>query len=84
MTIKDHKIIDVRTPAEYTLGHVPGSINIPLLEVIDRIEEIRAIQEPIIVCCASGIRSAQAVSILGGQGIDCKDGGSWKEVFDNF
>lgn len=46
-------VIDVRTPAEYMGGSVVGSINIPLQELHLRIEEIKAIAKPIILCCAS-------------------------------
>ncbi|MBS1530350.1 MAG: rhodanese-like domain-containing protein [Bacteroidetes bacterium] len=69
-------IIDVRTVAEYFDAHLPGSINIPLNEVSDRIGEFRR-SGGIIVCCASGIRSHKAANILKQFGIDCIDAGSW-------
>ncbi|MBK8499254.1 MAG: rhodanese-like domain-containing protein [Flavobacteriales bacterium] len=40
---KPHSIVDVRTPEEFAGGHVPGSINIPLNEVPERVEELRAL-----------------------------------------
>lgn len=73
-------IIDVRTPLEFSGGHVAGSINIPLSEIVQRIDEIRNMAQPIILCCASGGRSGQASLFLQGHGIDCENGGSWLDV----
>ncbi|MBP7239580.1 MAG: rhodanese-like domain-containing protein [Saprospiraceae bacterium] len=73
-------IVDVRTPSEYQGGHVAGSINVPLQEVPKRIEEIKALGQPILLCCASGMRSGQATTYLKGLGIACENGGGWMEV----
>jgi phage shock protein E len=73
-------IIDVRTPGEFMGGNVVGSINIPLNELAQRIDEIKQLQQPIILCCASGARSAQATAFLKGLGIECENGGSWLTV----
>ena len=73
-------IVDVRTPGEFMGGHVEGSINIPLQEIQQRIEEIKALPQPIILCCASGNRSGQATSYLRSLGIDCANGGSWLDL----
>lgn len=73
-------IIDVRTFGEFSGGNVAGSVNIPLQEVPHRIDEIKALSQPIILCCASGNRSGQAANFLKNQGIDCENGGSWLEV----
>lgn len=73
-------IVDVRTPAEFMGGHVAGSINIPLQEIQKRLAEIKAMQQPIILCCASGNRSGQATAYLQNQGVTCENGGSWMEV----
>jgi rhodanese-related sulfurtransferase len=70
-------IIDVRSPQEYFGGHVQGSINIPLNEIESRVEEIKKMTPPIILCCASGMRSGQATMYLQSMGIDCVNGGSW-------
>ncbi len=72
-------IIDVRTPAEFEGGNVAGSINIPLNELPNQIEEIKE-KKNIIFCCASGIRSHQATMLLRQYGVDCVDGGSWLDV----
>jgi len=73
-------IVDVRTPEEFNEGHVAGSLNIPLHELTDRLEEIKILQQPILLCCAKGIRSGQAVAYLHQLGIDCANGGSWQAV----
>lgn len=73
-------VVDVRTPEEFAFGHVPGSLNIPLQELPQRLDAIRALGRPLILCCASGQRSGQAVHYLRSQGIACENGGSWLEV----
>jgi rhodanese-related sulfurtransferase len=74
------KIIDVRTPEEFMGGHVAGSINIPLNEIPNRLEEFKSISDKIILCCASGNRSGQAAYFLGDHEIDCINGGPWTQV----
>jgi phage shock protein E len=73
-------IIDVRTPEEFRGGHVAGSLNIPLQEVERRLEEIKVLNQPIILCCQSGARSGSATAFLKKMGIDCENGGGWMEV----
>jgi phage shock protein E len=70
-------IVDVRTPGEFIVGNVPGSINIPLQEIPHRIDEIKKLPQPITLICMSGGRSGQATAFLQQQGIDCTNGGSW-------
>ena len=73
-------IIDVRSPAEFMGGHVANSLNIPLQEIPNKMEEIKTMKQPIILCCASGNRSGQAQHFLKSSGIDCENGGSWMDV----
>lgn len=73
-------IVDVRTPSEFMGGNVPGSINIPLQEITRRIEELKSLKQPLVLCCASGGRSGQAHGYLSHQGIDCVNAGSWLNV----
>ena len=70
-------IIDVRTSAEFMSGHVNGSVNIPLHEIMQRLDELKSFSQPIVLCCASGSRSGQATAYLRNYGIDCENGGSW-------
>ena len=80
--IKEKKgtVVDVRTPGEFMGGHVAGSINIPLQELMQRMDELKQIKQPLILCCASGNRSGQAQGYLSSQGIECYNGGSWLNV----
>ncbi len=73
-------IVDVRTTMEFMGGHVAGSINIPLNEIPERMEELKQLQSPLILCCASGGRSGQAAGYLGSLGLDCINAGSWTNV----
>lgn len=73
-------IVDVRSQAEFAGGHVEGSVNIPLQEVPNRVEEFKTMSQPIQLCCASGNRSGQATAFLKGKGIECTNAGSWQDV----
>ena len=73
-------IVDVRTPQEFRSGHVEGAINIPLQEIQEKLPEMKNMMKPLILCCASGSRSDQAVQFLSQQGIECFNGGSWMEI----
>lgn len=78
---RNTRIIDVRTAAEFSEGHVMGSINIPLNEIPNRVSELKQMNGPIVLCCASGNRSGQATSYLESLGFDqVYNGGSWLDV----
>ena len=57
-------ILDVRTEGEFVGGSVAGSINIPVQELMDRLEEVKSMKEPLVLCCASGQRSGMAQQML--------------------
>lgn len=80
--IKEGKgtIVDVRTRAEFAGGHVAHSINIPLQELEEKLQEVESLKQPLILCCASGGRSGSAEMYLKRKGIDCYNGGSWLSV----
>ncbi|MCB9222814.1 MAG: rhodanese-like domain-containing protein [Crocinitomicaceae bacterium] len=73
-------IIDVRTPGEFSGGHVAGAKNIPLQEIQKRENEIMKIGKPVVFCCASGARSGQATSYFKSKGLQCENGGGWMQV----
>lgn len=81
-TIKEKQgtVVDVRSYEEFMGGNVAGSINIPLNEIPQRVEELRNMKSPLILCCASGNRSGQAQHFLSQHGIECHNGGSWLDV----
>ena len=57
-------LIDVRDPSEYAEGHIEGSINIPIKDIVSAKERIKDLNAPIFVYCLSGARSGRAASIL--------------------
>ena len=73
-------IVDVRSHGEFMGGNVSGSINIPLQDIPNRLDEIKQLKKPLILCCASGNRSGQAYNFLVQQGVECLNGGSWLDV----
>ncbi len=69
-------IVDVRSPWEFEMEHVPGAKNIPLEEVMYKVKEFKELQSPIVLYCRSGNRSGMAASILKQNGItDVYNGG---------
>ena len=79
--IKNATIIDVRTPGEFMMGNVKGSINIPLNEVSSRIQEFKNIEGNVVLCCASGGRSGQATIFLQQNGLsNVYNGGGWQTL----
>ena len=73
------QIIDVRTPGEFQGGHIKGSVNIPLQTLDKNMGKIRK-DKPVITCCASGMRSGSAKSILKSKGYEVHNGGGWMSL----
>ncbi len=73
-------IVDVRSELEYRQGHVKGSVNIPLDNINGEVDRLKKMNKPILLCCASGMRSASATATLKSKGIDCLNGGSWRSL----
>ena len=70
-------IVDVRSPGEYSGGHVKGSLNIPLNSLSAGMSKLKK-DKPVITCCASGMRSSSAKSVLESAGFkEVYNGGSW-------
>lgn len=66
---EDAHIVDVREVAEFASGHLPEAKNIPVSKLTERIAELEKFKEkPIILCCASGMRSSKAAGELKKQG----------------
>ena len=58
-------LVDVRNPAEYNGGHIPGSINFALSRILQEAEEAFPDKaQPLYVYCQSGARSARAGKLL--------------------
>ncbi len=74
-------ILDVRSKEEYNSGHIQGSINMPL-QVLNATTMAKLKKDKaIITCCASGMRSASAKSILTSNGFTrVYNGGGWASL----
>lgn len=73
-------LLDVRSVAEYATAHAPGSLNIPLHELGSRLGEVTR-DVPVVVCCASGTRSAMAAALLKRNGYpSVYNGGGWRTL----
>ena len=73
-------IVDVRTPEEFSNSRVEASVNIPLNLVPENIETLKKMQ-PLVLCCAAGVRSGQAMEFLKFNGLNqVYNGGSWQDV----
>lgn len=74
-------IIDVRTPQEYDRGHIKNSKNLPLGELPNRLKSVSDKSKTYITCCASGMRSASAKSIMKRNGYtNVYNGGGWESL----
>lgn len=73
-------IIDVRTPHEYDQGKIPGSLNIPVEQIVKNAGYIKRMRKPVILC-GSGSDSGNAKRILEQYGVkNVSNGGSWTRV----
>jgi phage shock protein E len=73
-------VVDVRSRGEFMGGNVAESINIPLDEITNRLNEVKALDQPLILVCASGGRSGMAEQFISKEGLECYNGGSWLNV----
>lgn len=74
-------IVDVRSKGEYQGGHIKGSINIPVDSLSGNLAKLKDKSKPVITCCASGMRSATAKSILKSNGYTAvHNGGGWSSL----
>ncbi len=65
-----HLILDVRSRDEFAREHIPGSLNIPLDELLSRKDELLENHGRIVVSCRSGNRAKSAYQTLEQQGFD--------------
>ena len=68
------KLVDVRTPAEFSRGHIDGAENVPLDRIGAHAGALLKEERAIVVYCASGMRSASAKRALKAAGA--------REVYD--
>jgi len=74
------QVVDVRGPGEFAAGHAANSVNIPLQQIGERVVDLDR-NRPVIVCCASGTRSAMAAHRLRRLGFGrVVNAGSWRSL----
>jgi rhodanese-related sulfurtransferase len=74
-------ILDVRSKGEYSGGHIKGSVNIPLDQLKNNLGRLPDKNKTIITCCASGMRSGMAKTLLTGNGYQSVyNGGGWMSL----
>jgi phage shock protein E len=80
--VKDGAIIlDVRSRVEFDGGHIEGSINMPVDSIANNLNKLKDKNKTIITCCASGMRSAAAKSVLKSNGYaKVINGGGWSSL----
>ena len=81
LIINGATIIDVRSSQEFKSGNPTNSINIPLDQIPSKINKIKKMKEPIIVCCASGMRSSRAKGMIAQAGVEVHNAGSWRNIY---
>lgn len=64
------QLVDVRTQAEYAVGHIDGFINLPVDQLREHLEQLDK-TKPVYLVCQSGLRSYIASRILKGSGFAC-------------
>lgn len=74
-------ILDVRTPAEYSAGHIQDAINIPVEKLRENMHNLINKQGIIIACCTNGAKSWYAKNLLDSTGYQhVIDAGSWTKL----
>lgn len=63
------QVIDLRTPAEFQVAHIPGAINIPMPELEQRLDKIRR-DNDVLIYCINGSRTRQAEPVLYAHGFE--------------
>lgn len=69
------QLIDIRAKKKFSTGYIQGSRNIPFTDLKDRLDEIRAIESPVIIICDMGIQAGAAVQLIAKENVYRLDGG---------
>jgi rhodanese-related sulfurtransferase len=65
------QLVDVRTPAEFARGHLPGAVNVPVTSLAARLESLELDRSrPVVAICLTAHRSIPAVRLLRQRGFD--------------
>jgi rhodanese-related sulfurtransferase len=57
-------LLDVRSEREFATGHLPGAVNVPVTQLAAQLATLSDKRRPVVVYCASGMRSTRAASLL--------------------
>jgi rhodanese-related sulfurtransferase len=58
-------MVDLRTPPEFAIAHLPGAVNIPVSELEKRLDEARPAEgQDLLIYCLNGSRTRQAEPLL--------------------
>ena len=60
---EDLRVVDIRSPAAYARGHIPGSENVPLQRLVDDIEQFAGLDR-VVTVCPHGKSSVQAARLI--------------------
>lgn len=60
---EDARVVDIRPPSSYERGHIPGSENVPLQQLVDDIEQFDG-TERVVTICPHGKSSVQAARLI--------------------
>ena len=74
------QLIDIRAKKKFITGYIQGSRNIPFTQLKESLEEVRAIESPVIIICDMGAQAGAAVQMIGKDNVYRLDGGigSWQ------
>ncbi|ANQ47957.1 rhodanese-like domain-containing protein [Flammeovirga sp. MY04] len=74
-------LIDVRSEMEFDEGHIENAINIPVNDIQARIQEVKDISSPIVLCCLSGGRAGVAKALIEAAGVkEVYNAGGWQSL----
>jgi phage shock protein E len=73
-------ILDVRTPEEFSAGHIEEAINIPIDQLEEQLDILKQQHKTFIIVCKSGARSSKAATMLKKAGIESFNGGGWETL----
>ena len=74
-------IIDVRSESEFKSGYVKNSINVPLKDLMYRVNEFDK-EKKYVTVCAAGIRAESAKKFFERKGFQVLNGGRWTTIKD--
>ena len=77
----DAVIIDVRSESEFNSGNLEGSVNVPLKDLMYRVNEFKKDKKYITVCTV-GMRAESAKKFFKKRGYQVVNGGRWSDLKD--